>query len=79
MPYVYVTSRRVPWRACRACHPRIAISMTVNEASDLMWQSKSIKYAVERLCMSSGDVDRCGGTGEFGEGTVKTTCRTRND
>lgn len=49
VPYVYVPSKMALGRACGVSRAVIAVSITTNEASDLMGQINAIKSKVERL------------------------------
>jgi len=49
VPYVYVPSKSALGRACGVSRAVIAVSITTNEASDLMNSIKSLKDKVERL------------------------------
>lgn len=49
VPYVYVPSKTALGRACGVSRAVIAVSITTNEASDLMNSIKGLKDKVERL------------------------------
>lgn len=49
VPYVYVPSKVQLGRACGVSRAVIAISITTNEASDLMPQIRELKNMIERL------------------------------
>ncbi|KAI9764055.1 MAG: RNA binding protein snu13 [Candelina submexicana] len=49
VPYVYVPSKAALGRACGVSRAVIAVSITTNEASDLMGQIRGLKDKVERL------------------------------
>lgn len=49
VPYVYVPSKTALGRACGVGRPVVAVSVTTNEASELMAQIRSVKDKVERL------------------------------
>jgi len=49
VPYVYVPSKSALGRACGVSRAVISVSITTNEASDLMNSIKSLKDKVERL------------------------------
>lgn len=49
VPYVYVPSKTALGRACGVSRPVIAVSITTNEASDLIAQIRALKDKVERL------------------------------
>ncbi len=49
VPYVYVPSKTALGRACGVSRSVIAVSITTNEASDLMGQIRSLRDKVDRL------------------------------
>ncbi|MCJ1388491.1 RNA binding protein snu13 [Xylographa bjoerkii] len=49
VPYIYVPSKAALGRATGVSRPVIAVSITTNEASDLMGQIRALKDKVERL------------------------------
>ncbi|KAF1983194.1 putative 13 kDa ribonucleo protein-associated protein [Aulographum hederae CBS 113979] len=49
VPYIYVGSKMALGRACGVSRAVIAVSITTNEASDLMSQIRALKDKVERL------------------------------
>ena len=51
VPYVYVESKRNLGRACGVGREVAAVSITTNEASDLMGQIRALKDKVERLAI----------------------------
>jgi len=51
VPYVYVPSKSALGRSCGVSRAVIAVSITTNEASDLMAQIRQLKDKVERLAI----------------------------
>eukprot|EP01135_Chromosphaera_perkinsii_P006555 Nk52_evm1s541 gene=Nk52_evmTU1s541 len=49
VPYVFVPSKQALGRACGVSRPVIAVSVTVNEGSQLKSQIQSLKLAIEKL------------------------------
>ena len=49
VPYVYVPSKAALGRACGVSRAVISVSITSNEASELMGQIRNMKDQVERL------------------------------
>ena len=51
VPFVYVPSKMALGRACGVGRSVVAVSLTSNEASDLMGQIRAMKDAVERIAI----------------------------
>ncbi|KAI4922993.1 RNA binding protein snu13 [Alternaria incomplexa] len=51
VPFVYVPSKMALGRACGVGRSVVAVSLTSNEASDLMGQIRVVKDAVERIAI----------------------------
>ena len=49
MPYVYVPSKMALGRAAGVSRAVVSVSITTNEASDLMSQIRTLRDKVERL------------------------------
>lgn len=51
VPFVYVPSKMALGRACGVGRSVVAVSLTSNEAGDLMEQIRAMKDAVERIAI----------------------------
>eukprot|EP01112_Ceratiomyxa_fruticulosa_P020875 TRINITY_DN722_c0_g1_i1.p1 TRINITY_DN722_c0_g1~~TRINITY_DN722_c0_g1_i1.p1 ORF type:complete len:129 (-),score=31.27 TRINITY_DN722_c0_g1_i1:65-451(-) len=51
VPYVFLPSKQALGRACGVSRPVIAVSITVNEGSQLKSQIQHLKDSIERLLM----------------------------